>query len=142
MVQLLAGFVLSVLVVVVVAVLGGGAAVVYGVKRMNDEAAALMSTIDMQARVDPASCPDPATPLLVVWRNGNSNKEVTNVSFSVRGYRPGFSNSVADAWFLESDKILKPGETYAACFPVGTGPTPHDIAELDWKVVLHYARGR
>jgi hypothetical protein len=140
MVQLLAGFILVVLVALVVVVLGGGGVLVYGVTRLNNEANALMATIDISARVDSRVCTDQRYPIVVTRSNRNAQKTVSEISFSIRGYRPGYSKSVAESLFLGSDKILKPGESHTDCWSITTGATTTDISALEWRVELHHAR--
>lgn len=78
-----------------------------------------------------ATCSQPDYPLHITLTNG-TGKTVTSTSFTVTGYKPGYSSSVATEFFT-TDKIMKPGDAYAACWRVNGYGTEVDYKALEWK---------
>ncbi|MBX5236320.1 hypothetical protein HJC02_29280 [Rhizobium sp. NLR4a] len=78
-----------------------------------------------------ATCTQSDYPLYVTLTNG-TGKTVTSTSFTVNGYKAGFSSSVASDWFT-TDKIMKPGERYAACWRLSGYGKEIDYKGLQWK---------
>ncbi|ANL48629.1 hypothetical protein AMC87_CH04008 [Rhizobium phaseoli] len=78
-----------------------------------------------------ATCNRSDYPLYVTLTNG-TGKTVTSTSFKVSGYKPGYSSSVASEW-LTTDKIMKPGEVYTACWRVNGYGKEIDYSGLEWR---------
>jgi hypothetical protein len=87
------------------------------------------------ASVDPAACPDPASPIKVEFRNDNDGA-LQRLSFSLIGRLEGHS-SIAYRGFLRDDKIIEPGGSTVTCYgllPHGfAAPRPDAIRPLDYE---------
>lgn len=97
---------------IVIAVLGVSGVVGYAAvdKMFSDN---LRDKVRVSAKIN-EFCKDPAFPISVGIFN-SSNRTVEHVSFRVIAKRAGYSNSVYDGYY-ETDKIIKPKETFASCW--------------------------
>jgi hypothetical protein len=89
-----------------------------------------------RAAIDPATCPDPAKPIMVEFQNGN-DRPLLRLTFDLTARLKGHS-SISYRAFLRSDRIVAPGETVAVCYgilPRGfSGPQPEsaDLQDYEW----------
>ncbi|WP_324134765.1 hypothetical protein [Bosea sp. (in: a-proteobacteria)] len=113
-------------------------AVVALVSESNQKAAASrareMALVEITARGDMAVCSDPLYPVVVAFVNRSPDRILNAVSFSLKAFRPGFSDPVLTAYALRSDRIMRPGETYLSCWakPVGQFPAGFTAQNLSW----------
>src|SRR4029079_2636562 len=94
--------------------------------------------IELTFRIDAAACPE-LKPIAVAIAN-NSPRTVRSIVFDAVVRQRGFSDERGRLASARSDKILKPGENFRACFvmPSLNTPIPPGQIEfaLDRKVVL------
>lgn len=104
--------------------------------------AARLAAVTATIAYDISAC-GAETPLSVEVSN-KSDSVVTNIRFSVEGYREGHSRAIYATPFrgYETDRIIKIGETWSKCWelPPVRGTAPKDHAEkyppetIVWKV--------
>lgn len=73
-------------------------------------------------------------PLQIKFTNTTS-ETLLKVNFDLYGYRPGYSDAVVSSYLRSSDRIMKPGDVYSACwrYPEEYGKRV-DHTGLDWVV--------
>ena len=98
-------------VLAVVLLLGGG------IYAWLDYQQGELARVRLEASYDPALCPSDR-PVRVVITN-TSDKTLERVLFTLHAEVPGYSSTVTPYTYKQnrSDKILRPGESYAACYP-------------------------
>ena len=74
-------------------------------------------------------------------RNGYT-QTIQSLTFSLAGYREGYSSPVYEGLSYRSDRIVAPGETYTACWTqpglrYGAQETP--AGSLTWRATYSYA---
>ncbi len=80
-------------------------------------------------------------PILITIRNGYT-QTIKSLTFELGGYREGYSSPVYQGLSYTSDRIMAPGDTYAACW---TQPSIHYGAQeappegLTWRASYSYA---
>jgi hypothetical protein len=123
--------------------LGIGAATwIYSTAESN-AAAKERSKIVMSARTD-IGCDDPQFPIGVSISNG-TKKQINSVDFTILAKRPGYSSDVY-SHFHTSDRILKPGDVYFACWSLASYELNYgklkgeDIKALNWSTRVSSVR--
>jgi hypothetical protein len=123
---------MGVLILVVVVGIGGLLAyfALQGQQRARE--VALVTT---KASFDPARCSDPAYPISIEFKNG-SKRSVRRISFTLEAFKPGYSDDVY--WELASwDRIMAPGGTYGACWPLASYKAPSiSPRDLNWVAAI------
>ncbi|WP_284765363.1 hypothetical protein [Agrobacterium sp. CFBP2214] len=113
----------------------GGAAWIYS-NAESKAAAKERSKIVTSARTD-LGCADPQFPIGVSISNG-AKKQINSVDFTISAKRPGYSSEVYSN-FHTSDRILKPGDVYFACWSLSRYETTYgklkdeNIKALNWS---------
>lgn len=113
----------------------GGATWAYQSAKSDAEAKE-RSKIVMSARTD-IGCEDPQFPIGVSISNG-TKKQINSVDFTLLAKRPGYSSEVY-SHFNTSDRILKPGDVYFACWSLASYELNYgklkgeDIKALNWS---------
>ncbi|PDT80053.1 hypothetical protein CO676_29850 [Sinorhizobium sp. BJ1] len=105
--------------ILLIVLAGGGVALYY---YLDQQAyARKKAQIITEVGTDPA-CSDPRFPLKIQFTNTTA-ETLMRVSFSLEGFRPGYSDVVVSDYLLSSDRIMRPRDVYAACwgYPVRYG---------------------
>lgn len=107
--------------------------------RKGEENRRRIASISLSASFDVGRC-STEFPILVGVRNGYT-ETLQSLTFSLVGYREGFSSPVYSARSVRSDRIIRPGETYDACWQVpqldyGARPAPPET--LRWRATPIY----
>lgn len=99
-----------------------------------------LGTVDATARGDAAVCADPNYPVVVSFVNRSPDRTLNAISFDLKAYKPGYSDAVLSSYSLRSDRILRPGEGYLACWskPYGTIPAGYSPQTLSWVIEKNY----
>jgi hypothetical protein len=117
--------------VVVVAALGGAtAAGIHGWEWWSHDRH--VANVQIGAIILTEICTDPAEPLAILIKN-DSTKTIEHTRFRFTARRPGRSTDIADRpWW--SDRIIKPGESWAGCLPpmLSSPFTSEDPLPLEW----------
>jgi hypothetical protein len=114
-------------------------------QRRSEERRRELETVAMTARGDKAFCSDPRFPVRVDVTNRSPNRTLNQVTFSLSGYKPGYSSSVLNAFSLTSDRILGPGESYVSCWSMPYQQQPpegYTYDSLQWEVSKSYVTWR
>lgn len=79
-------------------------------------------------------------PIYIVFKN-NTSDTITRLSFSLEGYREGYSDPVSDD-YLSTDKIIKPQNVFGSCwrFDQPTYKAPINGPSLEWRVKITSVR--
>jgi hypothetical protein len=81
-------------------------------------------------------------PILVRINNGYT-KTLLEVSFSLSGYREGYSRPVYEAGYLVSDRIVAPQQMQETCWSLprlNTGEVGSSPSELNWRINVSYPK--
>lgn len=79
-------------------------------------------------------------PVAISFVNRSPGRILNAISFDLKAFKPGYSDSVLNGYSLRSDRILRPGEIYVACWakPYGTIPQGYSVQSLSWVVEKNY----
>jgi hypothetical protein len=131
-------------VVGVIVLIGGGIVgwLVISEQRRAEEFRKMRESVVLSASFDPVRC-SPEFPIIVRFENKNT-KTLLAVSFTLAGFRDGFSQPVYKGFTSESDKIIPPKEFYEACWsvPGSNGSNPPPPGSVTWRAVLSYPNPR
>ncbi|MBY3344895.1 hypothetical protein [Rhizobium laguerreae] len=100
-----------------------------------------ISKVLLRADVNSAAC-KPEYPMHVSFSNGN-DFAIDEVSFRIYAHQFGHSNSLYSD-YLTSDRVLKPGDEYGACWALNTYSAPNGLisgmkpADLEWAAEVSY----
>src|SRR3954451_18854106 len=83
-------------------------------------------------KYDAQAC-SPEKPIAASITN-NSGRMVASVFFDLSIRRRGFSNESGRLSSIRSDKILKPGESFSACYPLPSLRSAVDPQEIEFEV--------
>lgn len=97
----------------------------------------IAQTVKITARYDPTSC-SADFPMHVTVQNNNTNR-IMRMTFSIIGFREGYSNPVFMERAYSSDRIIAPGHEYVACWtlPARTASNNHTPPQLARFVALY-----
>ena len=99
-----------------------------------------VESIGLSASFDMVRC-SAEFPILIGIRNGYT-ETIQSLNFELGGYREGFSSPVYLGRSLQSDRIIRPGETYEVCWSVPSldyGATAGPPQALNWRATYSYA---
>jgi hypothetical protein len=80
-------------------------------------------------------------PILITIRNGYT-QTIESLTFELGGYREGYSSPLYQGLSYKSDRIIAPGDTYAACWTQPSlyyGAQEVPPAGLTWRASYSYA---
>lgn len=109
-------------------------------QRRADEQRKKVEAIGLTATFDSTRC-SAEFPILIGIRNGYT-QTIQSLNFELAGYREGFSSPVYLGRSLRSDRIIRPGETYEACWSVPSldyGATAGPPQAMNWRASYSYA---
>lgn len=117
-------------------VLGIAALLVAGVLYWQNRAEKELALARITVTYDAAHCPA-GRPLSVTIRN-DASTTLDRVQFTLHASIPGYSGEVTPYTYrlLDSARILEPGESYAACYPVpvlSRAAAEAPVADLEWS---------
>lgn len=112
------------------------ALLVAGVIYWQNRAAKELALARIEVVHAPALCPA-ERPLSVTIHN-NGGTPLDRVQFTIQARIPGYSGEVTPYTYrlLDSARILEPGESHAACYPVPSlsrAATAVPLADLEWS---------